>query len=309
MAKENLRIKQIITNITRKYKPSTAFDSLLKILKQKKLMTFMVIGSLIILLGTTLALYAKKSYFAQTSPRVILTVAPSLTPTPTANPILPSPNPLPTNTPMPTPTPTIAIFKPGSFTYKNAEISSRFIEVSISPGGETEAFIIKSKGAHEYKIDSLRIFGVSGLSLSPTQSVMTNDETKQIKLLSDSTSTPGRYSGFVDLKIDGNEIVLFITITVGSQQGERYIRITSPKGGETYREGDTVKLTWESKGVEIDGISVVSENGKVLNTGNGVTATGFEWKSAKYFDSNATNFKIYINSNSVIGDAPFITIK
>lgn len=265
------------------------------------------IGLSIIAFGSILAFFSEKTPISQ----VKITTAPTPTSTPSSALItiaqpLPTQIIFPTDTPMPTPAPTA--FKPGSFIYKNAELSSRFIEVAVDPGNEANAFTIKSNGAREYTISQLRIFGVDGLSLSPAQEILINGDTKQIKLRANQSSSPGRYSGFVDIKIDGDDITLFITVNVGSQPGERYIKVTSPKGGEVYKEGDTIKLIWESKDVEISGISIVSENGNVLSTGKNVTANGIEWKSEKYFDQNATHFKFYIDSNYVKGDSPFIAI-
>lgn len=299
---------------TQEQKPKF-FVKLLSNLRQKNWLMILTLG-LVVSIGSILVLFSKGispqknlSDVFSTSTNIITPTATNI-PSPTSSNVSQSPTNKvsPTNTSSPTPISIPAIFKPGPFTYKNAEFQSRFVEVSVGPGGEVDAFTIQSKGAHEYIIKELRIFGVGGLSLSPTQGIMTNEETKQVKLRVDSSSAPGRYSGFIDMKIDGNDLVLYITVNVGSQTGERYIKVTSPKGGEAYKEGDTISIAWESKGVEIDNVSIVSENGNSLTTGRGLSANGYEWKSEKYFDKNATHFKFYINSNYVKGDSAFITI-
>lgn len=289
--------------------------------KNKKLIVSIGVASgLLLVFGSILAHSEKISYLkieptASPIPNVIPTSAPLQTlVTITESPTTKTQAADPTNTPTPTPTPTPTVFKPGPFMYKNAEFSSHFIEVSVGPGEEANAFTIKSNGAHEYIINALRIFGVSGLSLYPTQEIMTSGDIKQVKLRADQSSAPGTYSGFIDMEVDGDDLVLNITVTVvGSQLSDHYIKVTAPKGGETYKEGDTITIEWESKGAEIQNITIVSENGQALTTGAGLSANGsYQWRSEKYFDPNATHFKFYVNGNSgsgfLKGESGFVII-
>lgn len=229
------------------------------------------------------------------------TQSPAKTPTPTKKPAI-SQNVSATNTPTPIP-PTQTPPASPNYVINGVTFSSQHPTVTLKPGEQKTLFTMTASGNKNFNVYDFRLIGSTGLGLTEMSGSIASGQTKEIVLKANSDATPGTYSGFIGVTIDGifsDQKLLPTVIVEGTNQNGQSLNLTGPTAG-SFNQGDPITITWEATNIYGDfSLSIQGNNGDTYSFANVANnQRSYTWTAQKSFAPNATHFRFTITGGTL----------
>jgi hypothetical protein len=231
------------------------------------------------------------------------TQATTKTPTPTKTQTTYSSTNTPTSVPY---TPTQSPAQAPNYVINGVTFSSLYPTITLKAGEQKTLFTMTAVGNKNFVIDDFRLLNSTGLGLTEMSGSIMNGQTKEIVLKANPDATPGTYSGFIGVVIDGvygdQKLRPTVIIEGGSSNGQT-LNVTGPTAGSTYNQGDSITITWEATNISGDFyLSVQGNNGDTYNFATVANSQrSYTWTAQKYqFAPNATHFRFSVTGGNLI---------
>ncbi len=184
-----------------------------------------------------------------------------------------TPTPTSGGTTSPTPTPAQAPF--------GLQASASSVNLTIEEGKSTKAFDITSTGATQFSLYGYPTNYGPGINWSVSSGGISNGQSVPVEISVNSGINPGTYSGNAIVKDQsGAQISIPVKVTVVRTQVSRFVKVTSPNGGEALKVGDKVNISWEGNDIDKCNVGYSFGLGSLNNINPNVSTTGngsYEW--------------------------------
>lgn len=167
----------------------------------------------------------------------------------TGNPVVPTstPNPTSGSNPLPTAGSTATPAQPQI----GLQINTSSVDLTIEDGKSAKVFDITSIGASGFSLYGYPTSYGPGINWSVSSGGITSGNSTPVSIQVNSGINPGTYSGTGIVKDqNGMQISVPVKVTVVRTQASRFVKVTSPNGGEAVRVGDTVSIQWEGNDID-----------------------------------------------------------
>lgn len=154
-------------------------------------------------------------------------------------------------------------------------INTKSVDLTIESGNSAKAFDITAKYDTVVNLSNYPTNYGPGINWSTLSSSIRKGGISSRNIEVNDGIAPGIYTNTINITDNfGGKITLPIKVTVIRSETSRYVTLKSPNGGETYKQGNTVNISWQGNDIDNCTIYFIYSNGSERDIAYDVSTTG-----------------------------------